>query len=272
MRGWGGRAGAAACIAPRRPCHTAACVPARVRGGTLAPSCTQHAPGSRPCAGSRGRRLSAQVRRGRPVRWWILANRTSQLDVTLRALPRPDYQVIALDEARAQLRSASPALRRQPSTQPLRAVDLVDLPQFEGLERLVVLGARRICPRPSRTVCACVLLCGCFRRSTPMNSAVVYPRLSLPTGDAAPPELEVARVPRLYRWPARGQVCERPQWLRGRGGRRWLRGRGGRGRLATTLAAGSWSALRRARPLAVRLGVIGGHHHRGLCRHSVSWW
>ena len=86
-------------------------------------------------------RVCAQVQQGGSVRWWILSNRTSQLDVALRALPRLDYQLIGLDEARAHLRSRTPALRRQPSTQPLRAMDLADLPQFEGLERLVVLGA-----------------------------------------------------------------------------------------------------------------------------------
>jgi len=82
-----------------------------------------------------------QVARGRLVRWWILANRTSQLEATLQAVPRLDYRLIPLDQAWAQLRSRSPALQRQGRTaQQLHVQDLADLPAFEGLERLVVLG------------------------------------------------------------------------------------------------------------------------------------
>jgi len=83
---------------------------------------------------------SVTVRRGVPVRWWILSNATSQLDATLRTTrPRLDYQLIPLDEAWAQLRARSRPYHRSQHGR-LDALDLAELPAFGDLERLVVLG------------------------------------------------------------------------------------------------------------------------------------
>lgn len=83
---------------------------------------------------------NAVVTRGRPVRWWIVSNRTNQMDSVLHSIPRLDYKVIPLEEAWAQARKRHGTTQRQYQIQSLRLQDVAELPVFEALDRLIVMG------------------------------------------------------------------------------------------------------------------------------------